>query len=411
MEEQNLSENGIQSSKSSYPLPIHFLEPTSDLTREHFIQVKIKDLEEVKYQQIEEEEIKKKLKSIREENMANLPENIKNFQNLLKKKGIKLFYAKTAKDAVKYIENILRESKLNTICINNSSVIQETISEMGGDVDIVDTYNANYKETQGAIPLKYWELSVPSESQIWNSFEVSGLRYKDAYNFLALLGVNAASSKDGSLFFVQHFTNIKSLIEKAKKTIFVISLEKIVKDFEQGIFISKAAGLFGVKSILLGIMSNKTKYRQISTDQITDEFEKIEKLDVENTHIILLDNGRKDLSGGEFKEFLQCINCKACGVVCPRSLYGVEEEQRTPRELVLLRFTEGLKETVDEGLYDCTLCGSCKIACPLSIPLPDFLQRIRQEVVEDGLVPKKHLMLGENVKNLGNPYGKGDRFE
>lgn len=406
-----MSGNGTRSLKSSYPLPIHVIEPTSDLTRERFIHAKLKDLEDEKYDQIDLEEIKKRLKSIREENMANFSKNIKNFQNQLNKKGIKSFYAKTAKDAADYIEKILHESKLSSICINNSSVIRETISKIVGNFDILDTYNANYKEFGGAIPLKYWELSIPSESQIWNSFEVSSLRYKEAYDFLALLGVNAASSKEGSLFFVQHFTNIKNLIEKAKKTIFVISLEKIVKDFEQGILISKSSGLFGVKSILLGIMSSKTKYRRILTDRIAEEFEKVEKLNMDDIHVILLDNGRKNLLGGEFEEFLHCINCRACGAVCPRSFFGEGEEYRTPRELVLLRFTGGLKETVDEGLYNCSLCGGCKIACPLSIPLPDFLQRIRQEIVEDELVPEKHLMLGENIKNFGNPYGKGDKLE
>ncbi len=158
-------------------------------------------------------------------------------------------------------------------------------------------------------------------------------------------------------------------------------------------------------------MSNETKYRQILTDRIAEEFEKVEKLNLDDIHVILLDNGRKEILGGEFKEFLHCINCRACGAVCPRSLFGEGEEYRTPRELVLLRFTGGLKETVDEGLYNCSLCGGCKIACPLSIPLPDFLQRIRQEIVEDELVPEKHLMLGENIKNFGNPYGKGDRLE
>jgi L-lactate dehydrogenase complex protein LldF len=411
MEEQNLSGNDIQSSKSSYPLSVNFLEPSINLTREHFIRVKIKELEEGKYQQIEVEEIKKKLKSIREENMANFSENIKSFQNLLNKEGIKSFYAKTAKDAADYIENILHESKLNTICINNSSVIRETLSEIGGNVDIVDTYNANYKEAEDTIPLKHWEFSIPSEGQIWNSFDISSLRYKEAYNFLALLGVNAASSKDGSIFFVQHFRNIKNLVEMAKKTIFVISLEKIVKDFEQGIFISKSAGLFGVKSILLGVMSNEMKYRQISTDRIAEEFEKVEKLSVDNIHVILLDNGRKDLLRSEYQELLHCINCRACGAVCPRSLFGEGEEYRTPRELVLLHFTKGLQKTVEEGLYDCSLCGGCEIACPLTIPLPDFLQKIRDQTVKGGFLPEKHLMLGENVKNFGNPYGKGDRLE
>jgi hypothetical protein len=44
----------------------------------------------------------------------------------------------------------------------------------------------------------------------------------------------------------------------------------------------------------------------------------------------------------------------------------------------------------------------------LGIPLPDFLQNIRNEVVKENLTPKKHMTIGENVKTFGNPYGRGD---
>jgi L-lactate utilization protein LutB len=85
-----------------------------------------------------------------------------------------------------------------------------------------------------------------------------------------------------------------------------------------------------------------------------------------------------------------------------------EGEYRTPRELVLLRFSGSLSKTVDEGLYNCSLCGSCELACPLSIPLPEYLLKIREDVVRQGLAPKKHMTISENVKKFGNPYGKGD---
>ena len=115
--------NGTRSLKSPYPLPIYFIEPTSDLTREHFIHAKLKGLEYEKYDPIDLEEIKKRLKSIREENIKEITQNVKRFQDLLNKKGIKSFYAKTAKDAADHMEDILKESKLNTISINTICVI------------------------------------------------------------------------------------------------------------------------------------------------------------------------------------------------------------------------------------------------------------------------------------------------
>jgi hypothetical protein len=44
----------------------------------------------------------------------------------------------------------------------------------------------------------------------------------------------------------------------------------------------------------------------------------------------------------------------------------------------------------------------------LSIPLPDYLLKIRGEAVKEGLAPKKHMAIGENVRTFGNPYGRGD---
>ena len=312
------------------------------------------------------------------------------------------------KEASKYNEEFLRETKTKTELNNKSTVVREVISEIEKEVEVVDTYSAESVETEDITELNYWELPDIPDDQAWNAFDISDFRCKEPYNFAALLGANAVSSIDGSFFFVQHFRNITNMMQFANKTILVISIEKIVKDYEQALFISRATGFFGLKSVLLGILSNATKYKKISMDQMDAEFKKESGSNAIDTHVILLDNGRKDMCRGEFKEFLQCINCRACGSVCPRSLFGYEEEYRTPRELVLMHFTRGLKETINQGLYNCSLCGGCEIVCPLSIPLPDFLLKIREQAFVNCLMPKKHLKLGENIKNFGNPYGKGD---
>lgn len=395
------------SQKSSSPPPVYFLEPTTALTREHLIYAKMRKESEGRYEQIEVEEIKKNLKSIREENVANIKENIEKFQSQLEERDIKSFYAKTASDAAKYIEEILRESDLDIVCINNSSTAREAVLEIGDGIKIMDSYNPNIIRDEDTSSLKYWELPELSNAQIWNSFDVFRPKNKERYDFAALLGVNVASINTGSFFFVQHFNNISNLVERAKKTILVVSIEKLVKDDEQAVFISKSAGLFGLKSLLLDISSSGTEYERISIDEIAAQYKKDEIVSGD-VHVVLLDNGRKDLLGSEFEEFLQCINCRACGAVCPRSLLLKEEQYRTPRELVRLRFTLGLKEAVNQGLYNCSLCGGCKIACPLLIPLPDFLQKIREQVGKSDLVPEKHGKLGENIRNYGNPYGKGD---
>ncbi len=394
--------------RSFSPLSLHFLEPANDLKREHFIRSKIRRAKEHEEPEIDIEVIKKELKSIREENIVNMTANVKSLQVLLKKEGINSFYAETAKDASKYIENVLNDSGLNKICINNSTSVREALSEIDKGIEIIDTYNAQFQKPQEIKPINFWELPEISDNQIWNSFNIFDYRCKGHSDFIALLGVNAVSSENGSFFFVQHFKNISNLIEHAKKTILVISIEKLVKSYEQALLVAKSASYFGFKSLLMGILMNETKYKKASIAELTTGLENENESELNDFHVILLDNGRKNLMGSKLEEFLQCIHCNGCGAVCPRSILGYGEEYRIPRDLILLHLTKGLKETVDHGLYNCTLCGGCKIECPLSIPLPEFLQEIRAQAVKNDLVPKKHLNLCENVKNFGNPYGRGE---
>lgn len=389
-------------------IPIHFLEPSANLAREHFIYSKLRKLDDKDYQQIDSEEIKKQLKSIREETLKNLEANVKNLTSFLQGKEIDTYYAKTSSDAASYIQEVLEKANLKDVCINNSSVVKEIIGDLPKDIKVFDTYHASHKEIEDAKHLDFWEIPKISGDHIWKSFDIFKIKYKKPLEFASLIGANSVSSNDGSFFFVQHFKNISSLISQSKETILVVSLEKIVKDYEQAKYISRASGMFGLPSLLLGILTYDTDFQKVHVDELAQKFSEATASLKKNIHVIILDNGRSDLAAGEFSEFLHCINCRACGSVCPRSLLMKEGEYRTPRELVLLRFSGSLSKTVDEGLYNCSLCGSCELACPLSIPLPEYLLKIREDVVQEGLAPKKHMTIGENVKKFGNPYGKGD---
>lgn len=403
-----MNKEDSESPSSQIYQPIYFLEPSSNLTRKYFIQSKLKKFKDKDSLHIDTEEIKTQLKSMREEALVNIKENVKELTEILNGLGIEVFYANKAKDAASYIENALKQSNLNSVCINNSSVIKEIIPKINDDVELIDTYHASYKEIEDLIHLNFWETLKIPDDQIWQSFDISKIKYQEPLNFAALIGANSVSSSDGSFFFVQHFNNISSLISQSKETIIVASLEKIVRDYEQAKFISKASGLFGLRSLLLGILSYDTDMQKLHIDELSDKFSKVSDSQNKKIHVIILDNGRSSIMEGEFSEFLHCINCRACGSVCPRSLLMQKGEYRTPRELVLLRFSGGLAKSVEEGLYNCSLCGSCELACPLGIPLPDFLQKIRNEVVKENLTPKKHITIGENVKSFGNPYGRGD---
>ena len=108
-------------------------------------------------------------------------------------------------------------------------------------------------------------------------------------------------------------------------------------------------------------------------------------------HVVLIDNGRSRMLGGEFREMLRCIRCGACMNHCP--VYGAIGGHAYgwvypgPMGSVLTPFILGLKETGDLP-NACTLNGRCQEVCPMGIPLPAMLRKLRFRQYEQGLTPK-----------------------
>ena len=107
-------------------------------------------------------------------------------------------------------------------------------------------------------------------------------------------------------------------------------------------------------------------------------------------HVVLLDNGRSAMLGGEFEDMLRCIRCGACmnhcpvyhavgghaygwvypgpmGAVLTPSLIGVEKGGQLPNAS--------------------TFCGRCEEACPVRIPLPKMMRHWREREFERNLTP------------------------
>lgn len=110
----------------------------------------------------------------------------------------------------------------------------------------------------------------------------------------------------------------------------------------------------------------------------------------EEYHVILLDNGRSAMLGGEFQDMLRCIRCAACMNHCPvyhqigghaygwiypgpmgsvltPSLIGVDEAGHLPNAS--------------------TFCGRCESVCPMKIPLPKMMRHWREREYERNLNP------------------------
>jgi len=114
-------------------------------------------------------------------------------------------------------------------------------------------------------------------------------------------------------------------------------------------------------------------------------------------HVVLLDNGRSSVLGGEFEDMLRCIRCGACLNHCPvyQSVGGHAYGSVYPGPMgsVLTPLLQGVSEAKHLP-HACSLCGRCEAVCPVRIPLPAMLRRWRvRDFAQKPLLAKQKLFL------------------
>jgi len=255
---------------------------------------------------------------------------------------------------------------------------------------------------------------VAAEPEALTRFLCDKIREKILAAQTGLTGANFVTAS-GQVVLLENEGNISLISRLPKKHIVVCGIDKLVSSVEAATELSRAAALFGTGQ-------ESTQYVSvISGPSKTADIENHLALGAQGTrevHIILLDNGRRELLKEGLGAVPRCIGCGNCLNVCPvyqqkgRDYRGWD--YIGSRGIVMEEFSrasEELKKTPrGESLFDCTLCGRCYANCPMQINLPGLVRKIRQRADGAGKQSKANQEMLDKVKKTGNPFG-GERRE
>jgi Fe-S oxidoreductase len=94
-----------------------------------------------------------------------------------------------------------------------------------------------------------------------------------------------------------------------------------------------------------------------------------------------------------------CTLCGRCKMVCP-VFRILKSEHNSARGWAYLK----RKNILNDIFYRCALCGACKEACPGKIDL-DFLS-VRSELEEAGITTERFKKMAQDMVEHKTPYGR-----
>ena len=205
------------------------------------------------------------------------------------------------------------------------------------------------------------------------------LRHKYLEADAGLTGANFVVAESGRMVVVTNEGNARFCLAATRCHIALVGIEKILPSD-------------GDLALFLNLLARSATAQQLTVynEFILGPRAPGQPDGPDETHVILVDNGRTDVLASDCRDILRCIRCGACLNVCPvyrqasghayRSVYpGPVGAVFSP-----LMLGKHFPEKADLPKAS-SLCGACNEVCPVDIPIPDLLLRLRDKAYQEGV--------------------------
>jgi L-lactate dehydrogenase complex protein LldF len=332
----------------------------------------------------------------------DLDKHVERFTEALEARGGRVYFARTAADAAAYVTDVSVRAGAR-LAAKSKSMLSEEIRlndalEAAG-IRTVETDLGEYivqlagehpahilapavektAEDVAALLSAVDGESVPPELDALTRAARRQLRQVFLDADVGITGANFGVSATGSICLVTNEGNGRLVSALPRVHVALMGMERLVADLSD-------------LAVLLGLLARSGTGQRLSvyTTLITGPRRAGEEDGPEELHVVIVDNGRSNLLGTDYREMLACIRCGACLNVCPvyrktgGAAYG--PVYSGPMGAVLLPLLVGL-ENAPSLPHASSLCGACTDACPVKIPLHELLLELRKDLVERNVTP------------------------
>lgn len=345
------------------------------------------------------EAMRDRMAAIKDEVIERLPEYVEQFQRASEARGVTVYRAVDAEDANRYVLELCQRHNIRHV-VKSKTMVSEEI-ELNG---VLEAHGIEPVETDLGEWIQQLSHERPSHmvmpaihksreevgdlftlatgrevSRTDISEQVAVARRELRRDFLeaglGVSGANALIAESGTVMFIENEGNARLVTTLPRVHVVLAGIEKLVPDY--------AAAMLQLRLLARSATGQGiTSYTTFLSGPPEPDKE---------MHVVLLDNGRMRMRETPLvRDALRCIRCAACADVCPP--YAVVGGHVFGHiysgaiGLVNTPFHHGIEAGAGPQSL-CVSCNACSTVCPVGIPLPQQILKVRSMVVEEEGAP------------------------